>query len=162
MLGAIRLPNTSGGSAKSESSWIIDITLGPAALARRKRKNLTRNRIRLDKCTAVIIVWQRIDASAVRLTGCELGPRLWRAAIHPSGCLDLVDRDRAGSQQAQDNTNPARDGAVTPPPAPDSARFDSEQSRNTLLRNAEHAKSLAGIRSRAIDSMRCRGFPSRM
>jgi hypothetical protein len=138
------------GGTESKSSWSIDLALRPTARARGQRKDFARNRFRLDERSGngngnvviiVVVARRRIDASVVRLTRCGL--RLWRAAI--CSRLDLVDRDHAGSQQAQHDSDPARDGAVTSPPTSDRARLDAEQPRDTLLRDTERAKSLAGV-----------------
>ena len=64
--------------------------------------------------------------------------------------LDLSDRNRPGSQEADHNLDPTRDGAITPPPTANVSRFDPEYLGDALLREAKHTERLAEFdRSRA-------------
>jgi hypothetical protein len=55
----------------------------------------------------------------------------------------LGDCHRSGSQKAEYNLDPARDGAITPPPTANVSRFDPEYLGDALLREAERAKGRA-------------------
>jgi hypothetical protein len=64
--------------------------------------------------------------------------------------LDLSDRNRPGSQEADHNLDPTRDGAITPPPTPDFARPHTEYLGGALLRETKHTERRAKFnRSRA-------------
>jgi hypothetical protein len=59
------------------------------------------------------------------------------------GLLDLGDRNRPRSQEAEYNLDPARNGAITPPPTANVSRFDPEYLGNMLLREAKRAERRA-------------------
>jgi hypothetical protein len=129
------------GSAKSESSWIIDITLGPAARAGGQREDLTRNRIRLDKRGGGVI--GVVVAFVVRLTRRGLG--LWRATVYPSSRLDLVDRDHTGGKKANEDCNSERHPPLSATPPAQVPRRSAQHPRDALLRDTKRAESLAGV-----------------
>jgi hypothetical protein len=62
-----------------------------------------------------------------------------------SGALDLVDCNRVGSQEAENDSDTMRHTAVSRSPAPQAPRPHAEDSSKALLRDAKRAKSLAGV-----------------
>ena len=74
------------------------------------------------------------------------------AAVCPGGdsdggLLDLVNRHRARSQEAEHNVDAAGDAAIAVLPAPDAPRADAEQLGDAVLCDAERAECRRGIRS---------------
>ena len=94
------------------------------------------------------LFWRRRDEEGSR------GPKFGAAVYPDSGLLDLGNRHRPRSQEAEHNADAAGDAAIAILPTPHAPGANAEQSRNVVLCDAKRAECFAEV-SRGHGQVAC-------